>query len=112
MAGKKRVQSEEGGEVEVPMTPMIDVVFMLLIFFLLTFKIVVPEGDFSIRMPIAPPSESNVDIEEEVLTMVVGLRADGNGNLKRITVGEKVLWPKGGASVAAARPMDADKGYQ
>jgi len=32
------------------MTPMIDVVFLLLTFFVVTFKIIVPEGDFNIQM--------------------------------------------------------------
>ena len=36
---------------KVDMTPMIDVVFLLLSFFIMTFKIIAPEGDFNIRMP-------------------------------------------------------------
>ena len=32
------------------MTPMIDVVFQLMIFFMLTFNIIAPEGDFDVRM--------------------------------------------------------------
>ncbi len=40
-------------KVEMQMTPMIDIVFQLNIFFLFTFKIVLPEGDFNIRMPSA-----------------------------------------------------------
>jgi biopolymer transport protein ExbD len=45
------------------MTPMIDIVFQLNIFFLFTFKIVLPEGDFNVQMPspaatqAAEPSE-------------------------------------------------------
>lgn len=39
-----------------PMAPMIDVVFQLLIFFMLTLRIVEPEGDFNINMPLAAPS--------------------------------------------------------
>ena len=35
------------------MTPMIDIVFQLNIFFLFTFKIVLPEGDFNVQMPSA-----------------------------------------------------------
>lgn len=35
------------------MTPMIDIVFQLLIFFIMTFKIVSQEGDFNIHMPLA-----------------------------------------------------------
>jgi biopolymer transport protein ExbD len=33
------------------MTAMIDIVFLLLVFFVMTFKIIAPEGDFNIKMP-------------------------------------------------------------
>ena len=45
---KKRVEPEK---LETNMSAMIDVVFQLLIFFMLTLKIVEPEGDFNINMP-------------------------------------------------------------
>ena len=38
-------------KIEPQMAPMIDVVFLLLIFFMLTLKIISPEGDFNINMP-------------------------------------------------------------
>ena len=38
------------------LTPLIDVVFLLLIFFLLTLKIIEPEGEFNINMPIGTPT--------------------------------------------------------
>lgn len=44
--------------IETQMAPMIDVVFQLLIFFMLTLKIIEPEGDFDINMPLGAPSES------------------------------------------------------
>jgi biopolymer transport protein ExbD len=48
-------------KIDVNMTPMIDVVFQLLIFFMLQLKILSPEGDFNINMPIAAPSETKTD---------------------------------------------------
>ncbi len=36
---------------ELQMTSMIDIVFLLLIFFILTFKIAPQEGDFNIKLP-------------------------------------------------------------
>ncbi|MEX0700606.1 MAG: biopolymer transporter ExbD [Planctomycetales bacterium] len=45
-------------KIDTQMTPMIDVVFQLLIFFMLTLKIVEPEGDFNINMPIGKPQEA------------------------------------------------------
>ena len=40
-------------KVEMQMTPMIDIVFQLLTFFIMSFKIVAAEGDFDIKMPLA-----------------------------------------------------------
>jgi len=51
MAARK---SRLAGRVDVNMTPMIDVVFQLLTFFMLTLKTIVTEGDFDIRMPLGP----------------------------------------------------------
>jgi len=47
-------------KIETQMAPMIDVVFQLLIFFMCTLKIIEPEGDFDINMPLGAPSESAV----------------------------------------------------
>ena len=40
-------------KVEQNMTPMIDIVFQLLTFFIMTLKIATQEGDFNIKMPLA-----------------------------------------------------------
>ena len=54
---------ERDDKIELSMTPMIDIVFLLNVFFLFTFKVVLPEGDFNVQMPsaaairVAPPSE-------------------------------------------------------
>jgi biopolymer transport protein ExbD len=39
-------------KIAIDMTPMIDCVFQLITFFMLTIKSVIPEGDFDIRMPL------------------------------------------------------------
>jgi len=54
------------------MTPMIDIVFMLLIFFVWNFRIVPPEGDFTIRMPAA--SEAAVTQTSEFPLMKLELQ--------------------------------------
>ena len=58
---KVRRGLEHDDTVELNMTSMIDIVFQLLVFFIMTFKIVAQEGDFNVRMPTAasggPPSE-------------------------------------------------------
>ena len=45
----KRPSKDE--KIELQMTPMIDIVFQLLVFFIMTFNVVAQEGDFNIRMP-------------------------------------------------------------
>jgi biopolymer transport protein ExbD len=77
-------------KVEVPMTPMIDIVFQLLTFFLFSFKIAAQEGDFNIRMPIAGPTTSTT-LESTQLPLKVRLTADADGNLESIRLGDQVL---------------------
>ena len=68
------------------MTPMIDIVFQLLVFFIFTFKVVAAEGDFNIKMPRAAPREG---IPEELSPpMVVRLRADARGDIVGITLND------------------------
>ena len=77
-------------EIELQMTPMIDIVFQLLVFFIMTFKIVSQEGDFNIKMPLAAPSEGLPD-ENALPPMKVRLRADANGNPAAIMLNEKAF---------------------
>jgi len=75
-------------KVEQQMTPMIDVVFQLLSFFLFSFKIAAQEGDFNIRMPLAGPG--TVEIEQQ-LPIKVRLAADTQGNLTGIQMADRSL---------------------
>ncbi|MDA7978833.1 MAG: biopolymer transporter ExbD [Pirellulales bacterium] len=72
--------SIETGQVkaDTQMTPMIDVVFLLLIFFLVTFKIPSREGDFDITMP---PPESSGPPESTAPSLIVKMTAGPNGEL-------------------------------
>jgi biopolymer transport protein ExbD len=45
-------------KIEISMVPMIDIVFQMLVFFIMTFRIVLPEGDFNIRMPSAAAAQA------------------------------------------------------
>ena len=71
------------------MTAMIDIVFLLLIFFVMTLKIVAPEGDFNVKMPKAargagpPPGD--------LPPLVVELRAGQGGRLAAIRFGDRTL---------------------
>lgn len=42
-------------KIPIDMTPMIDIVFQLLTFFIMTLKIAAMEGDFNIKMPLSAP---------------------------------------------------------
>ncbi|TWU11553.1 Biopolymer transport protein ExbD/TolR [Symmachiella macrocystis] len=75
--------------IEAQMAPMIDVVFLLLIFFMLTLKVVSSEGDFSINMPIGAPAPSNEDIQ--TLPIKVRLTADENGQLAGVSLNNQQL---------------------
>ncbi|MCH2117045.1 MAG: biopolymer transporter ExbD [Pirellulales bacterium] len=66
-------------KIELQMTPMIDIVFLLLIFFIMTFKIVLPEGDFNIRMP--SPASNVTAQPSETPTLMLRITADPNGTL-------------------------------
>ena len=72
-------------KIEMQMTPMIDIVFQLNIFFLLSFKIVLPEGDFNIRMPSAAAARS-MDLSESIPTPLV-MKSDAEGRLVEMRLG-------------------------
>lgn len=75
----------EPEEIKINMTAMIDIVFQLLVFFIMTFKVVAMEGDFNIKMPLA--SESADSLDEELPDLItVRLEAGENGNISSIIV--------------------------
>jgi biopolymer transport protein ExbD len=82
-------------KIELQMTPMIDIVFQLNIFFLFTFKIILPEGDFNIRMPSAAAARS---IEmSETLPLLLVMRAGPNGELTEMRLSGRSFGTERGA---------------
>jgi biopolymer transport protein ExbD len=75
----------------VTMTPMIDIVFQLIIFFMLSLKLFSAEGDFSIRMPAAAPQEGVPD-ENQTPPIKVWLLANKAGRLVKIQMGRRPLF--------------------
>lgn len=61
-------------------TPLINVVFLLVIFYMCTLKVSGPEGDFSFSMPLEAPSASAVTAAE-LPPYKVRLVAGDNGEL-------------------------------
>ena len=78
------------GEIEknqLNMTSMIDIVFLLLVFFVMTFKIVELEGDFSVRMPLASHDTTSVPDPTD-LPLKLRLVANEDGSLKSMKLNE------------------------
>ncbi len=83
---KLRSSGREAEKIEPQMAPMIDVVFQLLIFFMLTLNIVEPEGDFNVNMPITDDSPS--DDMPQFPDIKVRLVANEDGSLNTIRLGQ------------------------
>lgn len=87
MTGLPRRRLEK---VAINMTPMIDVVFQLMIFFMLTLNIIAPEGDFDIRMPLGKSAGQPTN-DLQLPPIKVRLTAHVNGGLDGIRMnGEPV----------------------
>src|SRR5687768_11843427 len=70
------------------MTPMIDCVFQLMIFFMLTLKIVSAEGNFDINMPIGQAQGAADPLAQDIKVRMV---ADAQGNLVSLQIGNRKL---------------------
>jgi biopolymer transport protein ExbD len=70
---------------KINITAMIDIVFQLLIFFIVTYKVAALEGDFEVKMPLASTNPASMD---EVLPTVihVGLTAGVERNIATIEI--------------------------
>jgi hypothetical protein len=71
--------------IAIDMTPMIAVVFQLISFFMFSLKVVAPEGDFDIRMPIAAAAAAAPD-DQQVPPVRVKLSAAPDGSLAGIAM--------------------------
>jgi biopolymer transport protein ExbD len=89
-----KIKQQEPASLQQQTTPMIDVTFQLLTFFMFTLKIVGPEGDFNINMP--PPGAGAA--KSEVLPDIkVRLVAAADGGLASLRLGERQLGNDPGA---------------
>src|SRR5262245_2710444 len=87
-------------EVEVQITPMLDMAFQLLTFFILTYHPAPTEGQFSMNLlPAAPVLDANnsapttetqasADVPEALRTLQTNVYTRSDGTIDRITVGE------------------------
>jgi biopolymer transport protein ExbD len=80
------------GEVELPITPMLDMAFQLLTFFILTFQPAPVEGQFAMKLLPAPGAGTQVqttpppDVPDELKTIPVALYATEDGRLARASI--------------------------
>ena len=77
-------------KVDIPMSPMIDIVFQLLIFFMLTLKILSPEGDFNINMPLGAVGAPDPDVVPPTNLDGV-IQANADGSLQQLSFGGRPL---------------------
>src|SRR4051812_37802053 len=95
-----KMRQSKQQEVEIQITPMLDMAFQLLTFFILTYHPAPIEGQFamnllpaspSIKMDAAAPPDSNAkndDVPASLRTMTTQLRANPDGSLGKVTLEE------------------------
>lgn len=74
-------------KLELSMTSMIDIVFLLLVFFVMTFKISAQEGDFNVKMPLKGDGAQADTIQ---LPLKLRLKSDGAGTLQEIVLNDNL----------------------
>jgi len=84
VANKREPLSDK---INIDMTPMIDVVFQLITFFMLTLKTVIVEGDFNIRMPLGASAGAAED--NPIPPIIVKMAATPEGRLSGVQLGGK-----------------------
>ena len=87
------------------MTAMIDVVFQLLTFFVMSFKVAANEGDFSIKMPLTAASKTAQMDEAEVPPLKLRMNANEKGELVRMKLNSTDL-PAAGWEALRGRVLD------
>lgn len=80
-----RFETNETEEIKMNMTSMIDIVFQLLVFFVMTFNPPQYEGDFSVKMPLTSDTPDNDNIDPPSV-INVKLTAALDGTLSNILV--------------------------
>ncbi len=98
MSGHHKKKKKNVEEIQIPITPMLDMAFQLLTFFILTFHPMPSEGQFSMNLlPAAPATDmqgpaseaaSDPSVPASLKTLPTVLRAGAGGMLGRVSLGE------------------------
>jgi biopolymer transport protein ExbD len=83
-----RIRKREVEAAKIELTSMIDIVFLLLVFFVMTFRVVAVEGDFQIKAPLVA-AEIRANNPLPPLPISVRLQARPDGELVGIRMGER-----------------------
>jgi biopolymer transport protein ExbD len=88
-------------EIEIPITPMLDMAFQLLTFFILTYRPAPTEGQFSMNLLPAqaateitkeqPKEQTTTSVDAELRTLKTVLRAGDGGKIGEITLADKPI---------------------
>ncbi len=81
-------QADHPAKVELQTTHLIDIVFQLLVFFVMTFKIVAPEGDFHVKMPLANSPERWQE-DSPTLPLTIRMHAADDGSLAGVSFAQR-----------------------
>jgi biopolymer transport protein ExbD len=84
MSSKKlrNTQAGEGEELKVDMSPMIDMVFLLLIFFIVNASIVIVKMDKKVKIPIAVNAKKQESKKGRIVINVYGEDEAGDGRFR------------------------------
>jgi biopolymer transport protein ExbD len=95
MFGKHRRKGEEPVQPDLPITPMLDMSFQLMAFFIFTFHPVPAEGQIAMSLPKEDNSSSATAIaipsptDEKPVSYVVRVEAASNGTIAALSILEK-----------------------
>ncbi len=74
--------------VQLPLVSLLNVMFVLAIFFVLNLEVLAPPKNFNVNMPLRAPAADNAGSLSEIK---VKLEADADGNLAQLVLGDKRL---------------------
>jgi len=82
--------------VEQPLTPLIDVVFQLLVFFVMSLRVTTSEGDLEVKMPRSRREGADL-LQPSSMLLRLRLSADAGGELASMSLGGRQFagsdWP-------------------
>src|SRR5688500_11014497 len=88
-----RASKSTQAKVEQQMTPLIDVVFQLLVFFVMSFKVASLEGDFNVQMPLAADGSDTTIWQPPSGPLKLRLTADADGELTSLALNQRQFAP-------------------